>query len=235
MSWLYSLALVEAYSAANCSDGGLSALLKSMPTPRAFCSHGRSTVASLPSLFGMTCERLTVFHGEELLTWFQADSRARISRYQVGAKESPGPEADSGRKWPASLARFDQVSCLWRTLQPSEEGDCPLFSGTWPAWGMMRDGEIYQLPGLARPTKEIDSGLWPTPVASCRSGFKCGAHHEQRRKVRLNHYCFLRGRSDLAHSPTFREWMMGWPENWTALNASETAKFQQWLDSHGKC
>ncbi len=35
-------------------------------------------------------------------------------------------------------------------------------------------------------------------------------------------------------NPTWVEWLMGWPLGWTDLNALETAKFQQWLDSHGK-
>jgi hypothetical protein len=34
-------------------------------------------------------------------------------------------------------------------------------------------------------------------------------------------------------NPPWVEWLMGWPEGWTDLAPLETAKFQQWLDSHG--
>ncbi len=34
-------------------------------------------------------------------------------------------------------------------------------------------------------------------------------------------------------NPDWIEWFMGWPIKWSALNPLETAKFQQWLRSHG--
>jgi hypothetical protein len=35
-------------------------------------------------------------------------------------------------------------------------------------------------------------------------------------------------------NPTWVEWLMGWPLGWTDCAASATAKFQEWLSSHGK-
>jgi len=35
-------------------------------------------------------------------------------------------------------------------------------------------------------------------------------------------------------NPPWVEWLMGWPIGWTDLKPLETAKFRQWLDSHGK-
>jgi len=35
-------------------------------------------------------------------------------------------------------------------------------------------------------------------------------------------------------NPTWVEWLMGWPLGWTDCAAPATAKFRQWLDSHGK-
>ena len=35
-------------------------------------------------------------------------------------------------------------------------------------------------------------------------------------------------------NPTWVEWLMGWPLGWTDCGASATAKFRQWLNSHGK-
>jgi len=34
--------------------------------------------------------------------------------------------------------------------------------------------------------------------------------------------------------PSNQEWLMGWPIGWTAFDALETAKFQQWQQSHGR-
>jgi hypothetical protein len=32
-----------------------------------------------------------------------------------------------------------------------------------------------------------------------------------------------------------REWLMGWPIGWTALEPLGTDRFRRWLDSHGSC
>lgn len=53
MSWLYSQALVGAFSAAGCWDGEPSAPSNSTPTPPAFWSHGKTTAHSRLSRYGM--------------------------------------------------------------------------------------------------------------------------------------------------------------------------------------
>ena len=35
-------------------------------------------------------------------------------------------------------------------------------------------------------------------------------------------------------NPTFREWLMGWPIDWTARRPLETDKYREWLRSHGR-
>jgi hypothetical protein len=35
-------------------------------------------------------------------------------------------------------------------------------------------------------------------------------------------------------NPTWVEWLMGWPLGWTDCAAPATARFRQWLDSHGR-
>lgn len=68
-----------------------------------------------------------------------------------------------------------------------------------------------------------ESGYWPAPVASDVHGYRCGEKHKKKgKRLRLNHYCWAIGREDLAHSPIFREKLMGWPTNWTALKPLET-------------
>jgi DNA (cytosine-5)-methyltransferase 1 len=36
-------------------------------------------------------------------------------------------------------------------------------------------------------------------------------------------------------NPTWVEWLMGWPLEWTACDASATDKYQQWRQQHGGC
>ena len=36
-------------------------------------------------------------------------------------------------------------------------------------------------------------------------------------------------------NPTFREWLMGWPIDWTARRPLETDKYREWWRSHGTC
>jgi hypothetical protein len=35
-------------------------------------------------------------------------------------------------------------------------------------------------------------------------------------------------------NPTWCEWFMGWPLDWTALKPLGTGRFRQWLASHGR-
>lgn len=162
MSWLYSRALVEAFSAGTCSAGGVSVPWSMSPMPPVFCSHGKMTGFSRLSRFGMTCEPLTDAHGEGLLTWFREVSRARTSARRAREQGSMGSEAACGKRWPGSLARWDRDSCSWRTHQFPLLGGLELFSETWPRWGMMRGGECWGRTMPELRTSGTGSGLWPT-------------------------------------------------------------------------
>lgn len=146
MSWHVSRALVEASSAASCSgsDGEPSALSKTIPMPETFSWLGRTVDASKRSRSGVMSAPLTDDLGRTVLTWCLAASRARTSRAPVKAQASKETSRDSGRKWPASLAKYDPASSSWRTRQFSLLGDSEPFSETWPRWGSMRSGESWE-------------------------------------------------------------------------------------------
>lgn len=166
MSWLFSRALVEAFSEASSSVGARSALSSGNPTPRAFLPQDRMTAFSRPSRFGMTFGPLTEDLGAELLTWFLADSRARTSALperETGLTES---EAGSGPKWRGSLAKYDPDLRSWKTAQRSLLGDSEEFSETWPRWGTTVAGELFLLPTLVQSTEGSGYGLLPTPTAT---------------------------------------------------------------------
>jgi hypothetical protein len=164
MSWSFSPVLVAAFSEACCSDTERSAQSNTTPMPDQYYWPDKPTEHSRLSRFGMTSAPLTADRGEELLTWFLADSRARTSASREQELESVGPGVDFGQKWHGSFAKYDQSSSAWKTAQCSLVEDLEWFSETWPRWGSMRNGVSYlrQIPAL--PICASGSGLWPTPT-----------------------------------------------------------------------
>ena len=169
MSWLYSRALVEAFSAATSSDGARSALSSGSPTPQAFLPHDKMTAFSRPSRSGMTFAPLTDALGADLLTWFLADSRVRTYPLLEQVRESTASDPACGEKWPASLTKYDPASSSWKTAQLSLLGGLDEFSETWPKWGSMRNGECWERMTWAPRIAESVSGLWPAMMPTPRS------------------------------------------------------------------
>ena len=167
MSWHFSRALVEEYSAATCLDGAQSAQLSANPMPQAFLCKDRMTAFSRLSRFGMTFVPLTGSLGADLLTWFLADSRARTYPPLEMAQESTGSAPGCGEKWRESSARYDLDSSSWKIHLSLFPEDLPWSSVTLPRWGMTRNGVVYQHPTLERPINATGYGsLLPTPSAS---------------------------------------------------------------------
>jgi hypothetical protein len=166
MSWLYSQALVEAYSE-DCSSAGVpSARLSEMPMPQAYCAPDRMTAFSRCSRFGMTCEPLTDDHGGILLTWYLAGFPARTSAEPEKGQELTEIAAGFGGRWRELSVRYDPVTSSWKTHRCLWDEDLSVCSLTLPTWGSMRDGVLLERMTLALPTGGSDVGLWPTPVQS---------------------------------------------------------------------
>jgi len=164
MSWLYSQALVEEYSAATSLDGVPSAPSSVTPMPRAYCSPDKMTDVSRLSRFGMTFAPLTDDRGEDLLMWFREDFLARTSASQEKGQDLAENGPGFGLKCLELLGRFDPDSCSWKTPQLSlVEAESALLQ-TLPRWGMAADGELWGLQMSERLISESESGLWPTPT-----------------------------------------------------------------------
>ncbi len=167
MSWLFSRALVEEYSQATAWAGAPCAPLSVMPTPHKFWRNDKTLEPSDLSRFGLTCAPLTEDRGAALLTWFREASRAKTSASPARVQALTVSDPACGLTWRGSLARFDPLSCSWRTAQPSLLGDSDECSVTWPRSGMTAGGLCWELPTLAPPTSATGSGLWvPTPCAT---------------------------------------------------------------------
>jgi hypothetical protein len=120
-------------------------------------------VFSRLSQFGMTYKPLMEIRGEELLTLYLEAFHAKTLAQQEKAQESTENVAECGEKWHGLLARFDQDTHSWRTVQCSLLGDLNESLQTLPQWGMTVGGELYLLPTLVQTINEKESGLWLTP------------------------------------------------------------------------
>lgn len=238
MSWLFSQALVEEFSEGICLDGAQFAQLNVMPTARPFWHRDKTIEASSLSRFGLTLKLLTDAHGEALLTWFRAVSPAPTLPYAGTEKALMEMNPDCGWNSEESSMKYDLQRHLWKIRQCLLLGGLAEFSGTWPSWGSMHDGECsaHTTPGWV--TCENVSGLWPTPTASDEKGSVLPATAKKRaekssRGVRLPEHLTLKGLLPGGrHNPEFSEWLMGWPLQWTAIEPLETAKFQEWRLLH---
>ena len=181
MTWIISKALMEAYenshcsqeqavesSAGNCSDGERFAPLNVMPTPHPFWLRDKTMDILSHSRFSAMSASLPAYLGEAVLTWFQGDSLARTSQPPGRAQESKVAEADCGERWLALSMKFDPDTFTLKTHRSLFQEDLELSSVTLPKWGMMCDGELWELATWAHPTSENESGSgasWPTPCA----------------------------------------------------------------------
>jgi hypothetical protein len=105
---------------------------------------------------------------------------------------------------------------LWRTSQIclQENGGLGLatFSEAWPRSGLMLSGTAYQLPSLVPLISEIECGLWR--VQTPRKTISVPSPKFSRTTLTQEEIAAADGGRPC---PQFREWVMGFPENWTAL------------------
>lgn len=238
MSWLFSQALVEEFSAATCSDGEPSAQLNVMPTQHKFSRQDKTIEPSGLSRFGLTCAVLTEDRGAALLTWFLADFRARTSASRAEATGWKANGLASGRRWRGSFAKWNPDTSSWRTRQCLLDGGSEEFSQTWPTWGSMRNGASWELTTSTLATSEKGCGFWPTPTK--RDSRTLAGSQPPRRApssglplawtvaISINPEHRPGGRLN----PPWVEWLMGWPMGWTDLQPLETGKFREWQQQH---
>jgi hypothetical protein len=236
MSWLFSQALVAAYSHHTFLDGEPCAQLSVMPTPHPFWRNDKTTDICRLSRSGVTYVVLTEDRGKELLTSFLEGFPVRTSVSPETVMDLTESDQGSGRNMPALLARYSQSSHTLKTAQ------CSLFEGstesfaTLPRSGSMRSGAVYQQANLAPITNAIASGFWPTPAAT---DFKGSPTLERVRERQAESQRGVRLPEQLARdgdvgpmNPDWEEWLMGWPIGWTALKPLETDRFHEWQQAH---
>ena len=170
MSWLFSQALVEEFLGENCLDGEQSVQSNGKRIQQAYCAPDKMTAFSRLSRFGMTYKPLTEDLGDELLTLYLEDFHAKTSQSQETETDLMESDQECGKRWHGLLARFDQNSHLWRTVQCSFLEDLNESLQILPQWGMTVGGELFLQPTWEPTINEKESGLWLTPTATSISG-----------------------------------------------------------------
>lgn len=241
MSWHFSQALEAAFLAGTCSAGELCAPWRKAPTARDDSCSDRMKDTLHRSPFGMMFVPSTDAAGAELLTLFRAGSPAKTSALQAAVTGWTESAPGFGWKWPGSFVRWDRASCSWRTRQCSLTEDSTEFSETWPAWGLMRDGECLERMPLVPTSTAQEFGYWQTPTTRDGKGQSGLGNRTKRGKPGKPHVANLCdqivdcGRPDLVRCIEFRYRLMAWPTGWTGCEPLATDKFQQWQRAHGDC
>ena len=164
MSYTYLLEQGVESSAGCFSDIPQSVLSNLNLTAEKSYFKDNETVSCQSSQSGMMSAPLTELRGEEKSMSSAEDSLAKTYQQQEREPGSQENEADSGERWPESLAKYDLNTHSWRTHQCLLFEDLTECLAIFPRWGMMHDGELWELPMSAHLTEENESGFWPTPA-----------------------------------------------------------------------
>jgi hypothetical protein len=163
MSWHYLRVQEEESLQDICSGGELLQPLKSKTTHAEFYCNGKLMDSYLDSLSGTTSAHSMANLGQEKSMSFQEVSHVKICQQQEKAQDLMESDQDYGEKWQGSFARYNPDTHSLRTPQCLLFEDSTEFCAILPKWGLMLDGELWEQQTLVQSTREIESGLSPTP------------------------------------------------------------------------
>jgi hypothetical protein len=224
MSWHCSLALEEALSDQGLLVTASSVRLRTARTASRSSSDDKRTGVLTPSRSGTMLEPSKVHFSLGLMSYL-LDSLASPS-------PKPGvclPQPTSvifGQRPLGSLAKRNQEECYWRTSPDLFGCTEALSSETFPIWGSIADGELYQHEMPEPRIYASVGGVWPTPTArDWKDSVYCS-------NVPVNK---LLGRtvwegpgSPGRLNPDWVEWLMGMPIGWTSLEPLAANEILSW-------
>jgi hypothetical protein len=253
MSWLFSQALVEAYSEDICSDGEQSAPSSGSPTQLAYLPPDRMMAFSRLSRFGMTFKPLTADRGEAVLMSYLEAFPVKTSPQREKEQELKASEAECGEKCHGWLAKFDPNTSTLRTAQCSLLEEEPELLQTLPRSGMTRSGMLWERQTLVLRTSETESGLWPTPMSSeykANKNYRLGKQNGLTQAVmkwptptahnakeggfpseRERNTPTLAAQAGGSLNPDWVEWLMNWPIKWSVINGFNPKEFKRWEEA----
>jgi hypothetical protein len=240
-------------------DGEQSVPLNGKPIQQAYCAPDKMTDFLKVSQSGMMFKPLTENLGEELLMSFLGDFHAKTLAQQEKVQESKVNEAECGKKWQGSFAKYDQNMSMWKTPQCSFIEDSVWFLDSWPRWGLMRHGECWEHQTLELNITEREFGLLPDGVSffhTPTTGKDGGSNSRKALKKRKEaiwptpttpsgggnaggsgaHKNAIKNGTYIPSSinPNLYEWLMGWPQGWTDLKPLEMDKYRCALPQLGE-
>ena len=145
-------------------DTDVSVPLKKMPSADLSSLPASETELCHDFQYGMTLKRLTDTLGKERLMWCVGDSPVRTYHRPDTALELEAKKVDCGLSSPGSLARYNPLEYSWRTAHALSPEVWMLYSETLPAWGTMRNGELFLRPIPEEIISVRESGSVPIPI-----------------------------------------------------------------------
>ena len=130
-----------------------------------------------------------------------------------------------------SFGRLNPDGSLLRTsrgsAQASLDGSLESSCMTFPKWGILSDGVVGELRTLEPAIEGSESSLLPTVTTPRPHDTEktAGVYIESQNQKDLTYA--LGKNHGLKLQPAFAEWMQGFPEGWTALDASEMPSSQR--------
>lgn len=218
MSWLFSRALVEAFSEATFSDGEPSAPLSGSPTQQAYLPPDKTTAFSRPSRSGMTFKPLTEDLGAAVLMSYLAGFHVKpIPRQRLDAIQRTTFGLRCGEWWQMSLPG---------TFLPKTSAELQLKrrQTTLSKWVTRPDAYCCLRQTWVLTTFGPDFGYLATPTATANQSAPSMMKHPGCRN-------FVEVFGEV--SPSAFEYLMGWPLGWTDLKPLETDKSHSALQPPG--
>lgn len=210
-------------SSAGCfSDIPVSVLSRLNLIPGPSCSSDSATESCPDSRSGTMSAPSTASPGGDLSMSCVEGSPVSHS---LAPLEGDGQQSTYGPKCAVSPSRSPHASCSPRMCNEAPSSKPLEISRARDIW--LDALEFPPPPWVPRINGE-GSGYLPTLTSTanfgCRSMQKWPGHRR-----------LLEATSGQIPGPTWWEWMMDWPEGWTALQPLAMDRFRQWLHSHGDC
>jgi len=221
MSWHFLQEREEGFWADHNLDGAPDALLRLIPTLDNAYWRDRETEYWSRSPSGTISRPLADTSGEAPLTSSPEDFPAKIYPPLDGGGGFPGGKADYGSKWRELSVRYDLGSSLWKTHRCLWSEVLEPLSVTFPRWGMILGGVLWERITQELITSETESGYWPTPTAH---NAKEGNYPAERTRKTPTLASLVGGKLN----PMWVEWLMGWPLGWTDLNPIKIEELLLW-------
>jgi hypothetical protein len=204
------------------------------------------------SQFGTMCEPLMGNRGGELQTLCVEGSPAKTLVAPGKVVDLKENDLDYGKKWQEWFVKLDPDTFLWKTRQCSLFEDLEQSLKIWPRWGIMRNGECYEVTMPEYLNAVRVCGLSPVP------------HNKVPKAYRIKTPSMLRAiergwMQEVATMPTLTtkirerapcpywrtpigvryltegeaEALMDWPIGWGGKKPLEMDKYQVWRLAHG--